>query len=248
MGAVETEDFVHASGTFAGEDPPPAPVPADGVVGQQGVRSFTRNGVGDYTLELEERIGFLEAEIRVVAGLNQLVVIGGGVDFADTRLVQVRSYTPLGVPADCQIFSVQVLQIAVGPPGQLPNPGPPAPISAGGSCGPDTFIEVNGDDNPVALAYETQYDLNNNSGDEPTVYTLELPTILLADKGRCIWLYTCYQNDPMDDQNFGRAQVKSFDNVIKMFGNATSGPVDLIVVDDSLKMYHDGIDTWYMGN
>lgn len=128
MSAVETEDYVHASGTFAGVDPPPAPVPPDGVVGQQGIRNFTRNGVGDYTLELEQRIGFREAEVRVVPGLNQLVVIGGQVDFGNTRLVLVRCYDPLGNPADCEIFSVQVLQIAIGPVGQLPNPAPVVPI------------------------------------------------------------------------------------------------------------------------
>ncbi len=136
--AIETEDYVHAAGTFAGVDPPPAPIPADGVVGQQGIRNFTRNGLGDYTLELEERIGFREALVRVVPGLNQLVVIGGQVDFANTRLVQVRCYNTLGAPADCQIFSVQVLQVAVGPVGQLPLAAPPAPIVA--SAAPSFWV------------------------------------------------------------------------------------------------------------
>ncbi len=128
MGAEETANYVHAAGTFAGVDPPPAPIPADGVVGQKGVRDFVRNATGDYTLTLEQRIGFREALVTVDPGLNQLVVIGGGVDFADTRLVRIRSYDPLGNPADCEIFYVEVLQVAVGPVGQLPNAGPVVPI------------------------------------------------------------------------------------------------------------------------
>lgn len=134
MGAIETEDFIHAAGTFAGGPPPfVAPIPADGVVGQQGVRSFTRNGVGAYTLQLEQRIGFREALVRVVPGLNQLVVIGGQVDDTDTSLIRIASYNTLGAPTDCEIFSVLVLQVAVGPVGQLALPPPPAPVVASGA-------------------------------------------------------------------------------------------------------------------
>ncbi len=120
------------------------------------------------------------------------------------------------------------------------------------ACGPEDFETVNGDDSPVALLYETQYDINNNSAGEPADTQLDLPAITMADKGRCIWIYTCYQNDPNDIQNFGHGFIKpdspGSGDAIKINGGISFGPLDLFVNDDSLKLYHDGVDTWYFGN
>ncbi len=251
MGALEIPEYVHAYGTFAGEAAPPAGFPSDGIAAQSGISGFTRNGPGDYTVTLTSPISFLEAAAAAEVGLNQLVVIGAQID-PDTQRVQVRSYDTLGVPADCRVFNVKVAKLQTGPPGQIAIPGPVVPVVVGGGdCGPTTFLDVNQDDSIVALAYETQYQLNNDGVGNPAANTeTQLPLIALADKGRCIWVYTCYSNDPNDPQLFGHGQVKVADpapDQIKLDGGNIA-TVDLFVQDDSLKFYHDGVDTWYLGN
>lgn len=255
MGALEIPEYVHAYGTFAGEAAPPAGFPSDGIAAQSGISGFARNGPGDYTVTLTSPVSFLEAAAAAEVGLNQLVVIGAQID-PDTRRVQVRSYDTLGVPADCRVFNVKVAKLQTGPPGQIAIPGPVVPVVVGGSsCGPETFITIDSDDNITLLAYETQYEVTNPlfiPGENENTET-DLPPILLADKGRCIWLYTCYDNDPNDTENFGHGQITTPGaDVMRLCGTqqgvTTVQQVDLMANNDSLKLYHDGIDTWYFGN
>jgi chitodextrinase len=168
----------------------------------------------------------------------------------------------MGDPADGGAYLWAIRRAAVN--GDVPTydaasglwfpsqPAPPPPTPA--QCGPMTFVDVNGDTNPAELAYETQYNLNNDSGDEPQDYILQLPEILPADVGRCIWLYTCYANDPMDADNFGHAQIQPFaGDFIKLNGaNLGQSPdnFNLTTQNDALKLFHDGVanGVWYFGN
>lgn len=117
--------------------------------------------------------------------------------------------------------------------------------------GPRDSVPVNQDDNDVALEYGRLYLIDNDGVASPASnVTLDLPTVELGDRGRPIYLLTCYSNDANDPQNFGHGVVKADGtegNQIKVAGLNQSN-INLYVQDDALVLYHDGVSIWYLGN
>ncbi len=124
--AIERSDILHAIGVFRDlGNATPTPV------NTHGFNSFVRNGVGDYTAQCTERIGYNESTADARAGANELVI--SGAQITTQGVVRVKCFDTLGNPADPVQLTVTVQQVQAGPAGVSALPANPTPVSGGGA-------------------------------------------------------------------------------------------------------------------
>lgn len=198
--AVEIKNELRAAAIVAGAD--------GGAALQLFGLTFQRTGVGVYVFTMDSAVDPTQLSIYCAPGINELALPRGR--FVSSTVLEVRSYTPDGVPADCVVLFVEVHRypgrlgavFPAAPP--IPTPTPPsgsaALVSFGNNAignGPDTrFLDPWWDDS-LGTATRIQYVaprngtfrnlsvLHNspNGNGNPIVYTLEVnqaPTALVV--------------------------------------------------------------------
>lgn len=125
--SLETPNRSHASGTFV---PVLAPPFDDAIVNSNGVKGFTRNGPGNYTVELTRALAFAEGIAEAELPANFLGICGAQIA-PDGLTVLVTVFNLQGAPADPPIISFKVTSVEEGE-GDGPQPAlPAAPVPAG---------------------------------------------------------------------------------------------------------------------
>ena len=114
--AVEIMNELRAAAIIDGRDD----IPTDGVIQIFGM-TFERTGEGVYTFTMDSDVDPTQLSIYCSPGINELALPRGR--FLTARTLEVRSYTPDGVPADCRVLFVEVHRY----PGVLGRVIPPAP-------------------------------------------------------------------------------------------------------------------------
>lgn len=126
----QTPDRSHASGKFV----PVVALPFTGpVVNSDGVDSFVRNSVGNYTIALTSPLAFAEGIADAKLPANFLGIAGAQIA-PDGASVLVTVFDLAGAPADPPIVSLKVTSVEEGE-GEGPSPAlpaaPVAPLVAG---------------------------------------------------------------------------------------------------------------------
>lgn len=111
--AVEIKNELRAAAIVAGSD--------GGAALQLFGLTFERTGVGVYVFTMDGDVDPTQVSIYCSPGINELALPRGR--FTSAAVLEVRSYTPDGVPADCVVLFVEVHRY----PGRLGATFPAAP-------------------------------------------------------------------------------------------------------------------------
>lgn len=128
--ANEIKNREHACALIAPEPAPPFTTP---IVSEVGLSRYTRNGPGNYTIELLDAAPFHTHRVVTQLGANVLGSIGGQL-INGGAAVLVTAFDAAGAPADPQFFTLSVETIRDGE-GAGPEPAAPAvptPPASGG--------------------------------------------------------------------------------------------------------------------
>jgi hypothetical protein len=121
----QTPDRSHASGTFV---PVVAAPFTTSIVNSKAIKSFLRNGPGNYTVGLSNGLAFAEGNAEAALPANFLGIAGATIA-PDGESVLVSVFDLSGVPVDPPAFGLEVRSIeeGEGKGPQPPLPAPPAP-------------------------------------------------------------------------------------------------------------------------